>query len=144
MKVVNPTANNTDKQMEFIYQNLANIRQCLTILETECKMDTSQQEKSIMSHKNKIGMEKRFDHLLKSLEMDGCYRGSVVHVNVCDAKRAASGGEWSLAVQKMRTVINDIKPFDIVLSESFDNVKHDFNAKKNEFVDELRKTDQKN
>ena len=37
----------------------------------------------------------------------------MVHVNVCDSKRAACGGEWLLVVQKMRKVLDDIKPFGI-------------------------------
>ena len=49
----------------------------------------------------------------ETLKTKDCYRGSVVHVNVCDSKRAACGGEWSFAVQKMRKVLNDIKPFGI-------------------------------
>ena len=74
-------------------------------IEKEHKMDENSPNEQVMSHEDKI----RFDHLLQSLEMNGYFRGFVVYVNVCIAKRATFGGEWSLAFQKMKKTLNDIK-----------------------------------
>ena len=107
------TLHNRDNEIDFIFENLHNIRQCIDIIENEGKSDEKLTNEQVMTDEDKIAMAKRFDHLLETLEMEDYYGGSVVHVNVCDAKRAALGGKWLLAVRKMRKILNDIKPFNI-------------------------------
>ena len=105
---------NCDKELDFICGNLTNICQCEKILIEECKENLSNNEQEkIINKENKSAMEKRFNHLLKSMEMEGHYRGSSVYDSICDAKRNALQLRWQEALTQTKNVLNEIKPFDI-------------------------------
>ena len=101
---------NCDEEMDFICTNLKNIRQCVRILTSECKMELTKEQ--VMSEKDKDGMKKRFDHLLESLEMEGL--GTThIYEEVGDAKDNALDRDWSNAFIKMKKVLGDLRPFDV-------------------------------
>ena len=102
--------NNCDEEMDFICTNLQNIRQCVEILTDECKIELTKEQ--VMSETDKSGMEKRFDHLLESLEMEGL--GTThIYEEVGDAKENALQRDWTNAFVKIKNVLGDLRPFDI-------------------------------
>ena len=97
-------------ETDFICINLNNIRQCVQILKDECKMELSQED--IISKKDSISMEKRFDHLLESLSIESL---GTTHIydEVIEAKEDALKCEWSKSFSKLKRTLNELKPFDI-------------------------------
>ena len=104
---------NCDKELDFICSNLQNIRDRERILVEECKENLSNEKGEIINSENKLAMEKRFDHLLKSMEMEGHYHGSNVYDSIYDAKRNALQLRWQEALTKTKSVLSELRPFDI-------------------------------
>ena len=109
-KKLDMSINNCDLEMSFILTNLNNIRQCVKILKDECKMQLSKED--MISNKDSISMEKRFDHLLESLSIESL---STTHIydEVIEAKEDALKYEWSKSFSKLKKTLNELRPFDI-------------------------------
>ena len=107
---LNMSINNCDLEMDFICTNLDNIRRCVTILKEECKIELGKED--MISKEDTIGMEKRFNHLLESLEIESL---STTHIydEIVQAKEDALRYEWSKAFSIAKQALNDLRPFDI-------------------------------
>ena len=109
-KKLDMSINDCDLEMDFICENLKNIRQCVKILTDECKMELNKED--IISKEDSISMEKRFNHLLESLTIESL---STTHIydDVVESKDAALKYEWSKAFLKIKKTLNELRPFDI-------------------------------
>ena len=96
--------------MDFICTNLKNIRECVEMLQEQCKIQLGQED--MISKEDNISMAHRFDHLLESVKIESL---STRHIyeEIVEAKENALKHDWSKTFSIVKKMLPSLRSFDI-------------------------------